>query len=476
MMNPSNQLCVVEGAYNIAHTGGESTTIETASARLVQLIDAYKSQLLANSDDTTESAAAAAGLDVVYVRDASSLIGELLAVHTANTETTSVQSSSTDEQPAPSAKKQQQAKSGYLCFLVHDFDQSDTALFIRLEEMHSKRVATSRKFMVYGWPILDYCVSQRVPLGSVVEVERPLYCKLMSGCFVCFTGFRKENKSTVAHCIKLVHYMGGSVRKDYNKRITHLIVKSTLSTKYKTAYNIGRCHLLTEEWIVEAWKHRDEPAFDVNGAEFLKRFQLKALYSLSIAFYGFTRDETQHMQEVTLDNGGTPLADINHPQCTHIVINDQEIRALPCAAAATTTANHNTGVDEVDSASSAAAAAATVDTPQVANGGELHATPGATAGQSRFPAAATMSPFANTRASIVRAEWFWASIQICCRASECLYEFTRVSVSTRLVLTFVFALFHIPIQFHLTAKNDREQQFLSSDDDHHDDGHGNDEK
>jgi hypothetical protein len=57
----------------------------------------------------------------------------------------------------------------------------------------------------------------------------------MSGCFVCFTGFKKENKQTVGHCIKLVHYMGGSVRKEYNKKITHLIVKSTLSTKYKVS-------------------------------------------------------------------------------------------------------------------------------------------------------------------------------------------------------------------------------------------------
>ena len=70
-------------------------------------------------------------------------------------------------------------------------------------------------------------------LTTVTKMERPLYCKLMSDCFVCFTGFKKENKNTVAHCIKLVHYMGGSVRKEYNKKITHLIVKSTLSTKYK---------------------------------------------------------------------------------------------------------------------------------------------------------------------------------------------------------------------------------------------------
>ena len=112
----------------------------------------------------------------------------------------------------------------------------------------------------------------------------------MSDCFVCFTGFKKENKNTVAHCIKLVHYMGGSVRKEYNKKITHLIVKSTLSTKYKvcktfflilkfisnsllllfkTAYNIGRCHLLTEDWIINSWNHRNDVDFNVNDEEFV---------------------------------------------------------------------------------------------------------------------------------------------------------------------------------------------------------------
>jgi hypothetical protein len=57
----------------------------------------------------------------------------------------------------------------------------------------------------------------------------------MNDAIVCFTGFRQENKHIVAHCIRLVHYMGGSVRKEYNKRITHLIVKSTMSTKYKVS-------------------------------------------------------------------------------------------------------------------------------------------------------------------------------------------------------------------------------------------------
>lgn len=41
------------------------------------------------------------------------------------------------------------------------------------------------------------------------------------------------------------------------------------------------------------------------------------------------------------------------------------------------------------------------------------------------PLASTLA--AGTRASVVRAEWFWASIQMCCRASEVLYEFNSAT-------------------------------------------------
>jgi hypothetical protein len=36
---------------------------------------------------------------------------------------------------------------------------------------------------------------------------------------------------------------------------------------------------------------------------------------------------------------------------------------------------------------------------------------------------------AQPKAAIVRAEWFWASIQMCCRASEVLYEYNMNSAS-----------------------------------------------
>lgn len=116
------------------------------------------------------------------------------------------------------------------------------------------------------------------------------------------------------------------------------------------------------------------------------------------------------MKEVTIENGGTPINDVNDPQCTHIVINDQVIKQLPNLGTTTDQWNNS----DIESSNSVLIASGSV-TP--------------TSKSSSNPAAMfinmNMSPFSNTRASIVRAEWFWASIQICCRASECLYEFTK---------------------------------------------------
>ena len=141
----------------------------------------------------------------------------------------------------------------------------------------------------------------------------------------------------------------------------------------------------------------------------MKKFKLKALYSLSIAFYGFTPEETQHMKEVTIENGGTAINDLNDPQCTHIVINDQEVKQLPVLS------NNSVVSDDVAAVASGAHNLTHMTTAPIS--------PAASGSQMMLNV--NMSPFSNTRASIVKAEWFWASIQICCRASECLYEFTK---------------------------------------------------
>jgi hypothetical protein len=323
-----NQLCIIEGTYRMSgeqidskdeekiseHNDYRSPSVKrlakatpeaTSLIQIDELVENYKFKLLNSSNDTQTNT-----FLIMHSKDG----GELLNALCLDSVDPIVSNSSNNQRAAIIGSSH---NANYICFIVSDFDQSDSK-FIKLEETQAKYAALNslnqtlstsnscnttisslmptatvsnpnatlnstnmapgqygqlqqqfRRLMIYGWPIIDYCYNNSISLTQISEIDRPLYCKSMSGCFVCFTGFRKEHKHIVAHCIKLVHYMGGSVRKEYNKRITHLIVKSTLSTKYKTAYNIGRCHLLTEEWIVESWKHRNQIDFDVNNEEFV---------------------------------------------------------------------------------------------------------------------------------------------------------------------------------------------------------------
>lgn len=131
------------------------------------------------------------------------------------------------------------------------------------------------------------------------------------------------------------------------------------------------------------------------------------------------------MKEVTIENGGTPINDINDPDCTHIVINDQEVKQLP-------TIRSSSALSTMADAEMAAASTSS-STGEATNACQSLTTTATITPTSKSNVITylntNMSPFSNTRAHIVRTEWFWVSIQICCRASECLYEFTKVSSS-----------------------------------------------
>ena len=264
----SNQLCVIEGDYNLTKYNN-SNQVKSSSpskksaniAKLNELIEAYKSKY---PSITNESGVE---LMVIHSKDGSELCMNLLnnlglTPNGSNQNSTTLSTTlnefdltTTTTTTLSTANSNQRYVSSsltnFVCFIIPDFDQNDK-VFLKLEETQSKLtnlfnnlqssnqssklLSQQKRFMIFGWPVLNYCLHNNLNLVAACDVERPLYSKIMSGCFVCFTGFKKENKNTVAHCIKLVHYMGGSVRKEYNKKITHLIVKSTLSTKYKVIF------------------------------------------------------------------------------------------------------------------------------------------------------------------------------------------------------------------------------------------------
>ena len=60
---------------------------------------------------------------------------------------------------------------------------------------------------------------------------RPLYCGHMTQLVICFTGF--VEKDELKRLAELVHHMGGSVRKDFSTKVTHLVANATNGNKYR---------------------------------------------------------------------------------------------------------------------------------------------------------------------------------------------------------------------------------------------------
>ncbi|XP_050673459.1 protein ECT2 isoform X4 [Leptidea sinapis] len=154
---------------------------------------------------------------------------------------------------------------------------------------------------------------------------RPLYTLAMRGAVICFSGFRKKDELT--YLITLIHYMGGSIRKDMSSKVTHLIAAAATGDKYRYASGFG-LPVLSRSWVDACWDRRDDPHCMATDDDIIKEHKLKVFAGARVCFVGFPEDETQHMAEVLASNGGSscPLDD---PDCTHVVVDEHNTVVVP---------------------------------------------------------------------------------------------------------------------------------------------------
>lgn len=150
---------------------------------------------------------------------------------------------------------------------------------------------------------------------------RPLYNTAMSGVVVCFTGFRK--KEDLTRLIPLIHHMGGSIRKEMVAKVTHLIANSCGGEKYQYA-NTFKVPIMAQSWVTTCWERRDDVSCCATDDELISTYRLKPFFGASVCFYGFSVEETKHMQEILEQNGGGACT-LTDPFCTHVVVDESSV-------------------------------------------------------------------------------------------------------------------------------------------------------
>ncbi|XP_036824855.1 protein ECT2 isoform X1 [Oncorhynchus mykiss] len=195
-------------------------------------------------------------------------------------------------------------------FVLKDFASPD---YIYLYK-HDNRIV--------GPPVVLHCATREEPLPFS---SRPLYSTTMLNLSLCFTGFR--NKEEVKNLVNLVHHMGGTIRKDFSTKVTHLIAYSTHGEKYKLAVCMGT-PILTPTWIHKAWEHREDVSFHAGDEEFRTEFKVPPFQDCVLSFLGFSDEEKTNMEERTIKHGGSHL-EVGDQKCTHMVVEENAVKELP---------------------------------------------------------------------------------------------------------------------------------------------------
>ncbi|CAF2039742.1 unnamed protein product [Rotaria magnacalcarata] len=203
-----------------------------------------------------------------------------------------------------SETKQLLTKRQLRIYVIESFEES---LFYNLKEDENIYIISAELVLTCAEKKIDIPVPRR---------NRPLYSQHLSSAIICFVGGTRREIHTKFSDI--VHYLGGSVRKDYGDQVTHVVSFANLGEKYLTAFNMERSEILTEDWLLECWKERDNRILDVLDNDFIRIYRAKPLHNLNLFFFGAS-DETEqrHLHTLTLDNGGFITNEIS--DATHVI-------------------------------------------------------------------------------------------------------------------------------------------------------------
>ena len=184
----TNQLCVIESDFRFLHL---SKTKKQENYGITDLLESYKQSLsarISNSNDSDNLTIVANNNDflIVHAKDGNEICSNLLqnpsntydfdSTLVNNTASCNNHNNSTILNETKSVHQRGSSSNGlFICFIIGDFDQNDS-VFAKLEETQSKicsffnttinstviNTNVTRRFMVFGWPIINYCLENNM--------------------------------------------------------------------------------------------------------------------------------------------------------------------------------------------------------------------------------------------------------------------------------------------------------------------------
>lgn len=119
------------------------------------------------------------------------------------------------------------------------------------------------------------------------------------------------------HMIKLIKFMVGSLSRETNNSLTHMITTSSLAKGYNYCLTFNK-PMLHPDWIEECWRNRHK--IGCKAVSIAVNFQLRAFAELGIYFTGPDPVQIEEMEEYAIKNSGK-VVHFEDTECTHMAVD-----------------------------------------------------------------------------------------------------------------------------------------------------------
>lgn len=161
--------------------------------------------------------------------------------------------------------------------------------------------------------LLDYLREER-PLPNV---SHPLFSTALRNANVTVTSITGQQRESLFSSIEMLH---GVASRNLTDEVNVIVAPKVGSKKYIVGASRG-LHILTPEWIDEAWKLSETvDPIDMLQHSSMSKFKLPIFAQLVICVSGLTVEERKEVAEIVKNNGGQYSGEMKIGSTTHLLV------------------------------------------------------------------------------------------------------------------------------------------------------------
>ncbi|XP_069814444.1 DNA topoisomerase 2-binding protein 1 isoform X2 [Dendropsophus ebraccatus] len=176
---------------------------------------------------------------------------------------------------------------------------------------------------IVGPRVVIFCMKHQI---CVPRAEYPVFNMTMADVKISCTSLEKETREEVHQYVQL---MGGSVYRDLNVSVTHLIAGEVGSKKYLVAASLKK-PIVLPSWVKVLWEKSQQRIISYTDVD-IEEYLCPIFLGCTICVTGLSSLDRKEVQRLSSLHGGQYTGQLKMNESTHLIVHEAKGQKYECA-------------------------------------------------------------------------------------------------------------------------------------------------